>query len=224
MPLVAFTDAYVLIFEGTDVLAFIESLSTNHVDELKEGESIQTVFTQLNAQIIDVVVLQHLGEMFAMVGYKKNLNSLMEHLSSRILTQDVNIRDITSLNQVHIGFGNFMTPEDSTEIKCEGYSLLITPVYKKIQVSDESWNEFRIKNMIPWYDNEITNTVHPLACGLGQFVHHSKGCYVGQEVIARMRSRGRQGKELVKLSNEQASQEEITTKGVSHSLIIRRTQ
>ena len=90
--------------------------------------------------------------------------------------------------------------------------------------SEESWDEFRIKNMIPWFGNEISDSIHPLACGLDRLVHHSKGCYVGQEVIARMRSRGRQGKELVRISNAQVNKEEVTTRGVTNSLVIRRTQ
>jgi len=224
MPLVAFTEAYVLLLEGNDVLTFIESLSTNHVEQLQEGESIQTVFTKPNAQIIDVVALHHLGSMVAMIGYSRNLQPLMEHLTPRTLSQDVKIRNITKLNQVHIGFGEFTKPSASTEIECNGYSLLVTPINSDVLVSEESWDEFRIENMIPWFGNEISDSIHPLACGLDRLVHHSKGCYVGQEVIARMRSRGRQGKELVRISNAQVNKEEVTTRGVTNSLVIRRTQ
>ena len=73
--------------------------------------------------------------------------------------------------------------------------------------------------MIPHQGHEITPNVHPLACGLGDLVHESKGCYIGQEILARMRSRGRQGKELVRIANPV---EAATTIGANHSLAIVR--
>ena len=75
--------------------------------------------------------------------------------------------------------------------------------------------------MIPMQGFEITPKYHPLSCGLGELVHESKGCYIGQEIMARMRSRGRQGKELVRLPNPI---DDATTTGISHSLAIRRSR
>ena len=54
----------------------------------------------------------------------------------------------------------------------------------------------RIANKVPWQGYEITSSFHPFACGLEELVHQQKGCYIGQEILARMRSRGRQGKVL----------------------------
>jgi folate-binding Fe-S cluster repair protein YgfZ len=54
-------------------------------------------------------------------------------------------------------------------------------------------------------------------------VHQSKGCYIGQELLTRMRTRGRTGKKLVVVSNDQEINGKITTKGPSKSLAIVRT-
>ena len=86
-------------------------------------------------------------------------------------------------------------------------------------MSEDDFSEYRVANMIPHQGHEITPNVHPLACGLGDLVHEAKGCYIGQEILARMRSRGRQGKELVRLVNPV---EGATTIGVNHSLAIVR--
>ena len=99
--------------------------------------------------------------------------------------------------------------------------ILVAPNSEKIEetMSLREFNEYRVKNMITHKGYEITPDNHPLACGLGDLVHEAKGCYIGQEILARMRSRGRQGKELVRLQNPV---ENATTEGKTHSLAIVR--
>ena len=86
-------------------------------------------------------------------------------------------------------------------------------------MSVADYDEYRVENLIPIQGKEITPKVHPLACGLSDLVHESKGCYIGQEILARMRSRGRQGKQLVRLANPVV---DATTIGETHSLAIKR--
>jgi folate-binding protein YgfZ len=101
--------------------------------------------------------------------------------------------------------------------------LLVAPNDVEIAttMSQNEFDDYRVENMIPMQGFEITPKNHPLACGLGHLVHESKGCYIGQEVLARMRSRGKQGKELVRLPNPV---ENATTVGKNNSLVIQRVR
>ena len=83
------------------------------------------------------------------------------------------------------------------------------------------WTEHRIRHGLPYHGHEITNTVHPLACGLDDLVHPQKGCYVVQEVLTRMRSRGKQVHRLVVRDNPVNG---ATTIGETQSLCIERIQ
>jgi folate-binding protein YgfZ len=74
--------------------------------------------------------------------------------------------------------------------------------------------------MIPFQQSEITREFHPFNCGLSEFVHEAKGCYIGQEILTRMRSRGKMGKQLMKVDK---NAEDATTIGTEFSLAIRRT-
>ena len=50
------------------------------------------------------------------------------------------------------------------------------------------------QHLIPYQDrHEITSDVHPFNCGLEHLVHEAKGCYIGQEILTRMKSRGGNG-------------------------------
>ena len=66
--------------------------------------------------------------------------------------------------------------------------------------ADEAAFDFlRIKAGLPRYGRELTNDYIPLEANLWDDVSFKKGCYTGQEIIARMESRGKLAKKLVKL-------------------------
>lgn len=49
-----------------------------------------------------------------------------------------------------------------------------------------AWEEFRIERLIPAFGAEIVDRYNPFEVGLAAAVSFTKGCYVGQEVIARL--------------------------------------
>lgn len=61
------------------------------------------------------------------------------------------------------------------------------------------FNALRIRAGRPAFGRELTSDYIPLEVGLWDEVSFSKGCYTGQEIIARMESRGRLAKTLVRL-------------------------
>jgi len=57
----------------------------------------------------------------------------------------------------------------------------------------------RIEHGFPVYGGELTEEVNPLEAGLERFVSFTKGCYIGQEVIARLATYKKLQKRLVGL-------------------------
>ena len=208
--------ASVLWCEGNDVLPFINGLSTN----LVTGPCTTVVLTP-QAKIVDVVDVVCLPNGVALVGSAANRARLLSHLSQRMLGRDVNLRDVSALNQVLLCDVEPDAEPGVTVHKSFFGWMRIAPLGKSLDPNweDDDWNEHRVKAMLPYHGHEITGRHHPLACGLGSLVHEQKGCYTGQELMARMRSRGRQGHRLVRLTGQP---EGATTIGRTHSLAIQR--
>ncbi len=61
------------------------------------------------------------------------------------------------------------------------------------------FNALRVRAGLPAAGSELTTDYIPLELGLWDEVSFSKGCYTGQEIIARMESRGQLAKMMVKL-------------------------
>lgn len=66
-------------------------------------------------------------------------------------------------------------------------------------MSDEDFKKFQIENFIPDYPGELNENVNPMECGLNRFISYTKGCYIGQEVIARLDAQGKIPKQLVQV-------------------------
>lgn len=62
-----------------------------------------------------------------------------------------------------------------------------------------AYHALRIAAGLPDADHELAQDVTPLDVGLDDWVAFDKGCYIGQEVIARMESRQQRPKKLVRL-------------------------
>ncbi len=87
-----------------------------------------------------------------------------------------------------------------------GVVLLLAP--DAAACASQLWNEgagdaqrahqiLRIEAGLPEIGSEIQDDSLPLEVGLKGAVSFTKGCYIGQEIIARMESRGRLAKELL---------------------------
>ena len=66
----------------------------------------------------------------------------------------------------------------------------------------EAFEAYRIERGQPAAGHEIHDDVIPLEAGLWHLVSFDKGCYIGQEVIARMESRSRIARQLAGLRLE----------------------
>lgn len=74
-----------------------------------------------------------------------------------------------------------------------------------VEAGPEVLEILRIEAGIPRYGAELDESVLPDEAGLGAAVSTSKGCYTGQEVVARLRSQGRLSHLLVGISTEGTS-------------------
>ncbi len=69
-----------------------------------------------------------------------------------------------------------------------------------IHPADEpTFDYLRIESAVPRFGRELTLDYIPLEANLWDDVSFQKGCYIGQEIIARMESRGRLAKRLLRL-------------------------
>jgi folate-binding protein YgfZ len=80
-------------------------------------------------------------------------------------------------------------------------------------LKETSASEFEVKRVelgIPKFGNEMSDLTNPLECGLNKYVSFTKGCYIGQEVIARLDAYDKISKHMVGIRLENESSIQIT--------------
>lgn len=61
----------------------------------------------------------------------------------------------------------------------------------------EAWNVHRLEAGIAWYGIDMDEARIPLEVGLEEAISYDKGCYIGQEVVARATYRGQVNRKLM---------------------------
>jgi folate-binding protein YgfZ len=68
-----------------------------------------------------------------------------------------------------------------------------------VEADEEAWRQLRVEAGVPAGGAEIDGAAFPAECGLLADVSFSKGCYTGQEVVARQDTYGKVARRLVGL-------------------------
>ena len=69
-----------------------------------------------------------------------------------------------------------------------------------LSANAEALELLRIENMAPAFGAELTENHNPLEAGLLEYISFNKGCYIGQEVVARLNAYDKVQRHLVSLT------------------------
>jgi folate-binding protein YgfZ len=124
----------------------------------------------------------HTQDVLAKAGFNVNGMEPME-----VREQDVNglkCRIIRGGEQKPGWYELWSSPEDSQRLFDQLHSAGAKPV------GTEALEQWRVLHGIPQYGQDIRDRDLPQETGQAQALHFTKGCYIGQEIVERIRSRG----------------------------------
>lgn len=105
---------------------------------------------------------------------------------------------IISRNDDALGGFKVIYPVEAKEDYFKKYlSEVLDKKYGLNQIDDGTYSTIRIELGIPAFGNEMNEDTNPLECNLNKYVSFTKGCYIGQEVIARLDTYDKISKHLV---------------------------
>ena len=79
-------------------------------------------------------------------------------------------------------------------------------------LNEDKFNNYRIVNNLAGYPTEINENYNPLEAGLKKYINFSKGCYIGQEVIARLDTYSKVKNRLVLIKSDTEVDSELINK------------
>ena len=218
-------DRAIVALTGADGQDLLQRLSTNDVSRLKRGESIQSVLTNEKGRIVDVVSVVKLDEgELLLVGQSSRRDDVVRWLEKYIIMEDAKAEPVDSryghLMVYGIDTGErldalFVLPEETIKFLENWNGAAVHHLLPELanlakmigelqtagilNASLDHYEEFRVLHAIPRYPNELSELYNPLETNLGTFISWTKGCYIGQEVIARLDTYKKVQKRLVRL-------------------------
>jgi tRNA-modifying protein YgfZ len=187
-------DRGVLAVAGADRAAWLQGLLTNDIESLKEGESRYAAYlTPQGRMISDMNVIERGGRILLDVP-EPLAASLRDRLDGLIFSEDVQVTNESTTLWVWTVIGKDRLDDVIGETLPAELTAL-TPV------EFDTFEVMRIERGVPRFLADMDEDTIPLEAGIeDRAISFTKGCYVGQEVIVRVTTRGggRVAKKLVR--------------------------
>ncbi len=203
----------VLRLSGTDVEGFLQALFTNDMSKLKDGAGLYSaLLTPQGKYTADFFLIPHAEGLFLEVDDSQK-DKLIQQLTLYRLKSDVTIDDLSSEFQVWVHLGEAPDPEFSPVVHYPdprlgslGWRSIIPAMTSPEQRGhQEDYEALRLTHGIPDCARDcVVGKSTAFECNLDLLngLSFTKGCYVGQEVTARIEYRGKIKKRLMPVTIE----------------------
>ena len=218
-------EEYISVFklQGKDTEDFLQRITTNDLRNLGPKSCIRSFFLNEKGKIVDFVTILKMNEDFTLITTYGNEKKMMDHLMKYIVMEDISLsveeikkhtiitEDFSEFNVIQdfeIIDGNYFFIDEYAYRKIialvyNDKSAFLGNIYKKCEeLSKDSFMNIAIDKAFIYSVNELNENINPLECNLKEFISFKKGCYIGQEVIARLDSQSKVTKVLVKITSD----------------------
>jgi folate-binding protein YgfZ len=197
---------------GPESLDLLQRISTNDVIKLTGSGTVQTVLTNEKGRIVEVVSLVNAKSgSLLLIGQSNDPLIIKEWIEKYIIMEDIKAEALSGqfnhlilydVNQQMVDLSPASIPSEYQvfDEQLSSTKLVHAVAPRKDSRSATTWlkdagfeagdeydfEEFRVMNGIPRFPDELSSLYNPLEAGLQHLVSFTKGCYIGQEVIARL--------------------------------------
>jgi folate-binding protein YgfZ len=206
---------------GKEAVQFLDGLVTNDMKTLADGRQMLAAFPNAQGRLLAVVRIQRQGEQFLIETEDATREKLFQNLFRFTFAGDFFAEDLSDQFSYFEVFGprenvfdpdiadmfpgsfafearhgaSYFIPVDQTE---KVRSALINE-NECVVIDDELYEVLRIESGIPKFGADMDETTIVPELGLDEMISYTKGCYIGQEIIARIHFRGHVAKRLTGL-------------------------
>ena len=175
-----------LRLKGDGAAAFLHGQTTADVFAQKETKTnFLSCWLSTKGTLKALLEIRLSNNMAEIVIISGEINSIRDGLESVIFPADkVRLEVVKSIRRIQ-KIDNFTSWKDESSTWIADNSLIekeISNYQKATKLELEIW---KIRQGIPGFGKEINGTSNPYELGLGDIINLDKGCYLGQEAMAR---------------------------------------
>jgi folate-binding protein YgfZ len=209
-----------IIARGRDAARFLHNVTSNDVKKMVHGDTCYAFLLTPQGRIVGDLNLLSLGDRFLIDTEAELREKVQKQILKYKVADQVELEDVTE-QTIAISVEGPNAPAIAappSEFRVVPFTVTGQPGYriysdpeKKAEIvhyleslgavaaTDEDARTVRIENGKPRYGEEIVETSLPQETEQMQAVSFTKGCYIGQEIVERIRARGHVNRHLVRL-------------------------
>jgi tRNA-modifying protein YgfZ len=213
MPLFDLSDRVKLRVRGNDRLRFLNGQVTNDVRKANRNLSLPACVLSAKGRLEAFIYISAEAETFLLDADPELQETLQPRLERYLIADDAVIEDVSEeLALFHLLRETPLLPDDYEWLRSKRFGRsgwdLFAPAAERdrlrqvlaaeeVLLDPESTEQFRIEQGIPRWGRELTGEIIPIEANLeAEAIDYAKGCYIGQEVISRMKISGQTNKRL----------------------------
>jgi folate-binding protein YgfZ len=198
---------------GTDRVRFLNGQITNDLRKATEKVAIEACVLNAKGKMNAHIFVSALAECFSVDAEQELRETLRTRLERYVIADDVQIEDVTDqFSLFHVLSEESPTLEHGRIVSVRRFAEQGCDVWSDAARHDAVWQQLssafafldstaaevmRIEQGIPRWGRELTEQIIPIEANLEQrTIDYEKGCYIGQEVISRMKMSGQTNKRL----------------------------
>lgn len=218
------SDLAVMHVAGEDARTWLNGQISNDVRQTTAGDAVYALVLNVRGKILADLWALDRGDTFTLLVPRDALTALIAHLEQYVIMEDVTLTPAADLAVLSIqgprsrdvigdkatsvfpcdelGVGGFhvLAPEAEAGTLLETLSQNARAVGGGA-VGDAVYEIARVRHGVPRFGRDFDLQHYPQEAGLKQrAVSFSKGCYLGQEVVCTLESRGKLSRRLVALT------------------------
>lgn len=209
---------------GKEAVQFLDGLITNDVKTLEDGQQMLAAFPNAQGRLLAAVRVLRQGDRFLFETEGATREKVFSNLFRFTYAGDFFVEDLSDQMQYFEIFGpkqDVFNPDASDKFAGSvvyqlshgaGYFIpfelavdfrsFLTEENGCVSIDHELYETLRIESGIPKYGVDMDETTIVPELGLDRMISYTKGCYIGQEIIARIHFRGHVAKQFTGLVSE----------------------
>jgi tRNA-modifying protein YgfZ len=193
---------------GVDRVRYLNGQVTNDVRRAKADEALYTCVTDAKGRIAGDVFVHATTDALLLDAEPGLRESLGLRLERYIVADDVELTDVTEEWQLwHVWGATAPVGVKSDRFGMPGVDVWL-PVGETFEpaclvLNDTDLETWRILQKVPRWPNELNAETFPPEAGLEtRAMDFFKGCYIGQEVLSRIKTTGKMPREMIAFETE----------------------
>ncbi len=185
---------------GKESAQFLNGLITNDVAKLEDTAQMLAAFPNAQGRLLAVVRVLREGDRFLFETEEVTHEKVYNNLFRFTFAGDFFVEDLSEK------YSYFSMENGKWKVENEGILKFGNDVFipkdtefafaDSVEISDELYEVLRIENGVPLYRIDMDETTIIPELGIDGMISYNKGCYIGQEIIARIYFRGHVAKQL----------------------------